>query len=99
MSDEKKRRRKPLGFNIGAEIEKARNRSGLSRREVSNRTSISRTVLIGYETGRTVTGAREIRLLCDALKITPNRLLYGKDEPFKDQDQTLVALGMTDDDI
>lgn len=86
MPEQTKHRRKPLGFNLGAEIEKARVRAGISRSELSRRTNISRTVLIGYETGRTTPGAREIHLICDALKVTPNRLFYGKEGLFSEKD-------------
>src|SRR5689334_17943064 len=71
---------------IAAEIKRARTRAGKSHSELHRETGISRTVLIGYESGRTRPGAREIRLICDALNTTPNRLLYGMEEPFAKKD-------------
>lgn len=94
---EKKTRRKPAGLDVSREITRARERSGLSRSQLSAATGISRTVLIGYEAGRTAPGAREIRLLCDALNVTPNRLLYGKEDVLKTTDDRLSAFGITDD--
>jgi hypothetical protein len=55
-------------------------------------------VLIGYEAGRTKPGEREIRLLCDALKVTPNKLIYGREEPFQ-SDETLARLGINAEEI
>lgn len=82
MTDKKKAESSPapqLG-GIAAELAFARAKAGLSHSELNRITGISRTVLIGYEAGRTKPGAKEIRLLCDALKVTPNRLIYGSEE-------------------
>lgn len=83
MTDKKKPAGTPapqLG-DIAAELASARAKAGLSHSELNRITGISRTVLIGYEAGRTKPGAKELRLLCDALKVSPNRLIYGSDEP------------------
>lgn len=64
---------------ISLQIQLAREEAGLSVVEVSRLTGISKTVLHGYERGRTKPGAREIRLLSAALKISPNRLILGSD--------------------
>jgi transcriptional regulator with XRE-family HTH domain len=64
---------------IGSRIHRARVEAGLSVLEVGRLTGISKTVLHGYERGRTKPGAREIRLLSTALKISPNRLVLGND--------------------
>lgn len=70
--------------DIAAELARARSNAGLSHSDLHRLTGISRSVLFGYENGRTKPGAREIRLLCDALKVTPNRLIYGADDtPFE----------------
>lgn len=70
--------------DIAAELARARSKAGLSHSDLHRLTGISRSVLFGYENGRTKPGAREIRLLCDALKVTPNRLIYGSDDmPFE----------------
>jgi transcriptional regulator with XRE-family HTH domain len=70
--------------DIAAELARARSNAGLSHSDLHRLTGISRSVLFGYENGRTKPGAREIRLLCDALKVTPNRLIYGSDDtPFE----------------
>lgn len=64
---------------ISLQIQLAREEAGLSVVEVSRLTGISKTVLHGYERGRTKPGAREIRLLSAALNISPNRLILGSD--------------------
>jgi transcriptional regulator with XRE-family HTH domain len=82
MTDKKKQVEIPapqLG-DVAAELARARANAGLSHSDLHRITGISRTVLIGYEAGRTKPGTREIRLLCDALKVSPNRLIYGSDE-------------------
>jgi len=78
-----------LAREIGQRILDARNGLGWSQQGLhaktkladSDRRGISRAVLSLYETGGSKPGAREIRLLCEALKITPNWLLYGTDSP------------------
>ncbi len=66
--------------SISFQLQSARVDAGLSIADLSKQTGISKTVLHGYERARTKPGAREIRLLCAALQISPNRLLFGSDE-------------------
>lgn len=47
-------------------------------------TGISRAVLSMYEVGKNRPSPREIRLLCEALRISPNLLIYGDEDPFGD---------------
>lgn len=79
---------------IAVELQRARSNAGLSHSELHRVTGISRTVLIGYEAGRTNPGERELRRLCDALRVTPNQLLYGTDQPFQ-PDDALNRMGLT----
>lgn len=93
MADEKKQREKedPLAQEIGQRILLARNGLGWSQQALHAHTKlsdkdglgISRAVLSLYETGVNKPGSREIRLLCEALKITPNWLLFGSDNPLE----------------
>lgn len=64
---------------IAVQLQAARTQANLSVIELSKLTGISKTVLHGYERGRTKPGAREIRLLSSALNISPNRLILGND--------------------
>lgn len=68
---------------IAIELRRAREAKGFTHTDLHRKTGISRSVLFGYETGRTKPGAKEIRLLSEALQVNPNRLLFGNDEPFK----------------
>ncbi|PUE24624.1 hypothetical protein B9Z39_12895 [Limnohabitans sp. JirII-29] len=43
---------------------------------------ISRAVISLYEKGTNRPSPKEIRLLCEALKVTPNYLIYGDEQPF-----------------
>ena len=65
---------------IAVEIQRARQDAGLSVAELSKATGISKAVLHGYERGRTKPGARELRLLSETLRVSPNRLLLGTDD-------------------
>lgn len=70
---------------IGDRIRAARERRGLSQTALAGRTKmvdpagkgVGRTVLVGYEAGHFRPGAREIRLLCEALSVSPNWLILG----------------------
>ena len=66
--------------SIAHELAHARKLLGWTQMELHQQTGISRETIKQYETGRNLPGAREIRLLSAALKISPNRLLLGTDE-------------------
>lgn len=66
--------------SIANEISHARKVLGWTQMELHLQTGISRETIKQYETGRNLPGAREIRLLSSALKISPNRLLLGTDD-------------------
>jgi len=68
---------------VAIELRRARESLGLSHSDLHRQTGISRPVLFGYEAGRTKPGARELRLLSEALGVSPNKLLFGTEEPFK----------------
>ena len=86
----------PLAVQIGREIDRARTAKGISISQLHRTTGISRTVLQGYEAGRYKPGAREIRLLAEALECSPNKLLFGREE-FR-SDSPLDAVLGTDKD-
>lgn len=70
-----------LENGIGLRIKAARDSYGISQTDLHKLTGLSRTVLINYEAGRHSPGARELKLLCDALKVSPNQIIYGTEEP------------------
>lgn len=89
-----------LSISIGRRLVEARMGLGLSQQAVHTRTKlndpegvgVSRAVLSLYETGVNKPGAREIRILCETLKVTPNWLLYGTDSPAKTLQPSLEFL-------
>lgn len=74
---------------FSARLKEARENCGLAQNAVAHRTKladpdgkgISRTALIGYEQGSSRPGLREIRLLCEVLKVSPNWLIFGMESP------------------
>jgi transcriptional regulator with XRE-family HTH domain len=86
MSEEKKSKVKPdlpqgIDDGIGIRLKAAREAKGISQIDLHSKTGLSRTVLINYEAGRHKPGTRELRLLCDALEVSPNHLIYGTEDP------------------
>jgi transcriptional regulator with XRE-family HTH domain len=55
---------------------------GITQNELHKRTGLSREAIKGYESGRNKPGAKELKLLCEALQISPNQLLFGSEQPF-----------------
>lgn len=69
--------------SVSAEVRKARERADMTVSDLHRVTGISRTVLQGYEAGRFVPGAMELKKLCNVLKVTPNRILFGEENPLE----------------
>ncbi|WP_116749086.1 helix-turn-helix transcriptional regulator [Acidovorax sp. 99] len=76
--------------DLGQRIQENRKAKNLTQGDLADLTrsldsedkGISRAVLSLYESGTNRPSPREIRLLCEALTITPNYLIYGDDAPF-----------------
>lgn len=64
----------------------AREERRLSQNALERLTGISQAVIANYEAGRYRPGFREILRLCYALRLTPNRLLCGQEDPFAQRD-------------
>jgi len=100
MTDKKTKDSKPqteedhaLGLDrISTEITVARGKLGISQSELASRTGISRNAIMGYESGRNKPGAREIRLICEVLRITPNKLLFGHEAPFDYSEEESITV-------
>lgn len=94
-----------LAQAIGRRISEARNGLGFSQQAVHTRSKmvdaeglgVSRAALSLYETGTNKPGAREITLLCEVLKVSPNWLLYGSESPAKTLQPTTIF--MVGDDL
>lgn len=81
----------PIDEAIGRRLREAREARQLTQQAVSTRSKwadpaekgVSRTALIGYEAGTSRPGTRELRILCETLKVTPNEIVFGTDAPFQ----------------
>ncbi len=77
-------------LGLGTRLQEARESLKLTQGELAEATKqadpqgigISRAVLSMYELGKNRPSPREIRLLCEVLRISPNYLIYGDDDPF-----------------
>lgn len=70
-------------ISFAAEVTAARQRASMSVTDLHRATGISRNVIQGYEAGKFAPGAWELKRLCDVLRVTPNKLIYGTDKPFE----------------
>lgn len=70
---------------VGAELRKARERSGKTISELHRETGISRTVLQGYEASRFAPGAAELKRVCKALNVSPNLVIFGEETPLDEK--------------
>lgn len=73
----------PEKLVIATEIIKGRELLGMTQAQLSAVSRVSLSAIKGYETGRNVPGARELKQLCTALRVSPNRMIFGVDEPFQ----------------
>jgi transcriptional regulator with XRE-family HTH domain len=86
---------------LGVRLRDARTVAKLTQGELAERTKladkegvgITRNVISFIESGRTQPGPKELRLLCEVLRITPNRLIYGEDDPFEEMARLRYAGG------
>lgn len=85
-------------LELGVRLAKLREKAEWSQEQLSQATKahdatgvgISRAVISMYERGRNRPSTRELRILCDTLRVTPSELLYGSRTPFEiDQWQIL----------
>lgn len=70
--------RKPLD-PLTVELVRARKAAGWTQNELHQKTGISRDAIKGYESGRNMPGSRELRVLCEALGVSANKVLWGHD--------------------
>lgn len=73
----------PTLDELASTLVRARSALGITQNELHKRTGISREAIKGYESGRNKPGARELKLLCEALHVSPNMLLFGTESPFE----------------
>jgi transcriptional regulator with XRE-family HTH domain len=94
---------------IGTRIREKRDERQLNVSQLAERTKevspdgkgLSRAVIAGYENGSYKPGTRELRILCSALEVSPNWLVFGR-ERLSEQpsqlemltDETLPEMGL-----
>ncbi|TAM39151.1 MAG: XRE family transcriptional regulator [Burkholderiaceae bacterium] len=76
---------------LASEIIKGRERLDLTQAQLAAQSQVSLSAIKAYETGRTLPGAKELRQLCKTLGITPNKMLFGVEEPFPNVDRQDAA--------
>jgi transcriptional regulator with XRE-family HTH domain len=73
----------PENISFSSELIKARSDLGLTQSQFSSKCGLSLSAIKAYESGRNLPGARELRELSQALQVSPNKLLFGKELPFE----------------
>lgn len=76
---------------LGKRIQEARQIAGMTQEELAKSTAradrekvgVSAPVISLYERGVNKPGPKELRLISEALRVTPNVLIYGHDDPFE----------------
>lgn len=82
----------PQPDSVSIELKKAREAKGLTFSDLHRLTGISRTTLHDYESSRSMPGAKELVKLCQALEVSPNRLLLGVEDLPTQTEGVLVPL-------
>ena len=78
-------------LELGRRLQEAREGAKMTQGEVAELTKqadsegkgISRAVLSLYENGRNRPSPRELRMLCEVLRVSPSHLIYGTEDPFE----------------
>lgn len=78
-------------LDLGDRIREAREAARLTQSELAELTKqadseqkgVSRAVLSFYETGKSRPSPRELRMLCEVLRVSPSQLIYGIEDPFE----------------
>lgn len=84
---------------FSSELIKARAELGLTQSQLADRSGLSLSAIKAYEAGRNMPGARELRELCQALQVSPNKLLFGKELPFEDVSMANLLIEGNPEDV
>jgi transcriptional regulator with XRE-family HTH domain len=84
---------------FSSELIKARAELGLTQSQLAERSGLSLSAVKAYEAGRNMPGARELRELCQALQVSPNKLLFGKELPFEEKSIANLLIEGTPEDV
>lgn len=72
-------------LSVASEIINGRKLLGLTQAQLATQSGVSLSAIKGYEIGRNLPGARELRQICQVLRLSPNRLLFGSENPFPER--------------
>jgi len=71
----------------------------MTQSQLADASGLSVSAIKAYEVGRNLPGARELRALCQALQVSPNKLLFGTELPFEKRTlANLLTDGETEDE-
>lgn len=71
----------------------------MTQSQLAEASGLSVSAVKAYEVGRNLPGARELRALCQALQVSPNKLLFGTELPFEKRTlANLLTDGETEDE-
>lgn len=88
----------PQPLSFAAELIKARNELGYTQSQLSTKSGLSLSAIKAYEAGRNMPGARELVELCQALQVSPNKLLFGRELPFENSSINSLADSVREDE-
>lgn len=88
----------PEEISFASELIKARGELGLTQSQLAQESGLSISAVKAYEAGRNMPGARELRELCQALQVSPNKLLFGTELPFEARTLTNLLVDSDTDD-
>lgn len=88
----------PTPGTFASELIRARTELGLTQSKLAEQSGLSVSAIKAYESGRNLPGARELRELCQALQVSPNKLLFGTELPFKNRTFANLLVDAVDED-
>jgi len=90
--------------DLGRRLEHQRRAQSLTQEQLADLTKLadvagkglSRGVISLYELGINRPGIKEVRLLCEVLRVSPSYLIYGEEMPFQEKSRGLHFGGIAD---
>ena len=89
----------PETLSFASELIRARSELQMTQSQLAEASGLSVSAIKAYEVGRNLPGARELRALCQALQVSPNKLLFGTELPFEQRTlANMLVDGETEDE-
>ena len=61
--------------NIGCRLKELRIKAGISQRKLAEITHINHATISEFESGKKTPSVQQVKLLCEALEVSPNRMM------------------------